>query len=263
MPGAGDERAEVKGNRKRKPKRAKVYTDLKTFLKADENTVTRERLLFHRFCFDMYLAAARRAYPLAVLSIEVDREGFDVVLDDGDRERRIQLKAVDAKTASWKTTKRFLRPEASLAQDLRFQPTIEGIGVGGAIVVMQYDPDAPDLSIKYLFCDAHILSAMAEGWVPRPKPRGRGRKPGSPHTAEQLLTLLNCGIGAEHIEVPKGLFVEARGPEHLLALLEMHSPEDHQWCFMLRLRLGRQYTPETHGPLEREIQKHLQQLIVV
>ena len=56
----------------KKQKQVKSYPDLQSFLKAGENTVTRERLLFHRFCFDAYLAVSRRMYALAVLSIEVD-----------------------------------------------------------------------------------------------------------------------------------------------------------------------------------------------
>ena len=231
-------------------------------VKADENTVTRERLLFHRFCFDMYLAAARRSYPLAVLSIEVDREGFDVMLDDGDRERRIQLKAVDAKTSSWKTTKRFLRPEAIDAESLRFSPTMDGIGVGGAVIVMQYDPGAADLNIRYLFCDAHILNAIEQGWVPQKQRQGRGRPAGATDTAHTLLEKLYRGVGSEDIRISKGLFVEARGPDHLLALLEMHSLQDSQWCHMLRLRLGGGYDPTTHGPVEKVIAQDLEKLIV-
>lgn len=252
----------VNPKKKNKLKRTNLYADLQSFLKAHDNTVTRERLLFHRFGFDLYLAAARRMYPLAVLSIEVDREGFDVMLDDGDRERRIQLKAVDAKTSSWETTKRFLRPEGFFAERLGFQTTMEGVGVGGAIVVMQYDPGAPDLNLRYLFCDAHILAAMAQGWVPNKVQGGRGRKAGSRATAQNFIEQLNLGVGAEEIKIPKGLFVEARGPEHLLAPLEMHSVEDHQWCSMLRLRLGREYKRDIHGPVEREIQAALKQLIV-
>jgi hypothetical protein len=115
------------------------------------------------------------------------------VLDDGDRERRIQLKAVDARTSSWKTTKRFLRPEGAMAETLGFRPTDEGIGVGGAMVVMQYDPGAPDLNIRYFFCDAHSMSAIAKGWMPQKKSKRRGRKTDAAVTAAALLRELNCG----------------------------------------------------------------------
>lgn len=257
--GAGKTK-KVKTAKKTTPK---LYPDLKSFLKADENTVTRERLLFHRFCFDMYLAAAKARYPLAVLSIEVDREGFDVVLDDGDRERRIQLKAFDGDTKSWDSTKRFLRPEGMLGQSLGFKTNIEGIGVGGAFVVMGYDTNDPELQLRYLFCDAHILTAFAKGWVPRKQQKGRGKKAGDPNTAEKYLDELNTGIGSEGVSIPKGLFVEAKGPDELLALLEMHSLKDHQWCSMLSLRLGPEYRPEIHGPVEKQISTALAELIVI
>lgn len=156
-----------------------VSERLATFLHADANTVTRERLLFHRFCFDTCLAAARDGYPLAVLSIEVDREGFDVVLDDGDRERRIQLKIVDGTTGKWSVPKRLIRPEAPVAARLGFRTTIEGKGIGGAIVVMEYDTATPALDVRYLLCDAHILAARAHGWI------NADGKPGNPSKVAQ------------------------------------------------------------------------------
>lgn len=234
-----------------------LHDSLESFLRADENTVTRERLLFHRFCLDMYLGAARARYPLSVLSIEVDREGFDVVLDDGDRERRIQLKVVDGTTGSWSVPKRLLRPEAMIAHQLRFPSTIEGIGIGGAVVVMEYRPTLTDIFVRYLFCDAHILAARASGWI-----NANGR-PGNPSkVAKKKLDELRTGIGSEQIDISKGLFVEARDPDHLLALLEMHSVQDHQWCHMLRLRLGEGYDVETHGPVEEQIAEDLARLVV-
>jgi len=234
---------------------------VESFLKAKENTVTRERLLFHRFCFDMYLAAARCGYPMAVLSIEVDREGFDVVLDDGDRERRIQLKVVDGTTASWHTTKRFLRPEAFLAEALGFKQDIEGVGVGGAFVVMRYEVTGDDFTTRYLFFDAHILAVRLHEWVPGKAKSGKGRKGGCKGIAKDLMSRLNCGVGSEKVTVPKGLFVLAAGPSELLALLEMNSLADHQWCQQLRLRLSKEYDHATHGPVEKEIEKSLEELI--
>ena len=63
---------------------ASARTQLKQFLNAPINSKTRERIFFNRLYFDIKLAAARRGYSLTVFEPEVDREGFDVVLDDAD-----------------------------------------------------------------------------------------------------------------------------------------------------------------------------------
>jgi hypothetical protein len=78
-----------------------------------------------------------------------------------------------------------------------------------------------------------------------------------------LLEKLNRGIGSEKIAISKGLFVEARGPEHLLALLEMHSLQDSQWCHVLRSRLASDYDAKNDGALETVIAQDLEKLIVV
>src|SRR5438067_2358204 len=103
---------------------------------------------------------------------------------------------------------------------------------------------------------------MANGWLPQKQRQGRGRPAGAPDTALKLFEKLNRGVGSEEIHVSKGLFVEARGPEHLLALPEMHSLQDLQWCQMLRLRLCSEYNPQTDGPIEKEIKQAIEKLIV-
>jgi len=92
----------------RKPK---VNTELQKFLNASVNTKTRERIFFNKFYFDVKLAAGRRGYPLTMFEPEVDRGGFDVVLDDADTTRHLQLKSAtrSSGTNQWVTTPRFLR----------------------------------------------------------------------------------------------------------------------------------------------------------
>jgi hypothetical protein len=69
-----------------------LHMTLRNFFNAPANTVTRERMFFHRLYADLTLAAARAGYPLSIFEPEVDRDKFDVLLDDADNQRRIQLK---------------------------------------------------------------------------------------------------------------------------------------------------------------------------
>lgn len=72
------------------------------FCRTPSNSVTRERIFFHKLYFDLKLATARCGYALTLFEPEVDRDSYDVMLDDGDTQRRVQLKTVlkTAKTAS-------------------------------------------------------------------------------------------------------------------------------------------------------------------
>lgn len=101
---------------------------LKKFLNAPVNTVTRERMFFNKLYFDLKLAAARRGYHLSVFEPEVDRDKFDVLLDDGDNERRIQLKAFSKSsgTSQWSSNKRFMRPDIIAGEKLRIVPAVSG-----------------------------------------------------------------------------------------------------------------------------------------
>jgi hypothetical protein len=245
-----------------------IYQEISAFLNAFENTVTREKLLFHKLCVDLYYACAERGYALTVFAPEVDREGFDIVLDDGDRERRVQLKSVmaTAPTAVWRTTKRFLRPNYRDAEILTFPLTPEGVGVGGAVVLIRCSATSSGLTVRYLFCDVILLSALSNGWVPGKKfAHKTSRRTTSPKTpveqASALLGALQIGSSDERIKVPKGVFVEAAGPAELLALLELHSSKNQQWCNILRKRLSSEYQTKTHGPLEDLISQELRGLL--
>jgi hypothetical protein len=67
---------------------------LPDFLRDPKNSVTKERIYFHKLVFDLQLAAAKANYALQLFQLEVDREGFDLVVNDGELERRLQVKTV-------------------------------------------------------------------------------------------------------------------------------------------------------------------------
>lgn len=231
-------------------------SDITTFLKAPENSVTRERLLFHKLSFDMYCAAARRGYALVVFTPEVDREGYDLVLDDGDNECRIQLKSIlaSSKAGIWKTRKRFLRPLLRNAEWFGFDLSPEGVGLGGGLVLMECEED---LGITYHYTDLLILAALSHGWIPGKAPVRQQRTAGSPRTpgeqASDIITKLRVGSGEERVDLPIGVFVTAKGIDQLLPLIGLHSSVNTNLRYRLWLRLGKGYQARTHGPLEREI----------
>jgi hypothetical protein len=65
------------------------------FLDEKVNSVTKERIFLAKFEFDVRLTAARAEFPITFGIADVDRFGYDVLLnnhDDDEYDRKVQLK---------------------------------------------------------------------------------------------------------------------------------------------------------------------------
>lgn len=205
------------------------YSPLEEFLREPVNTVTKERIFYNRLYSDLKLAAARHQYPLSLFEPEVDRDKFDIVLDDGDSERRIQLKTVlkSAFTASWETTKRFLRPEMAFGEKLGISPA--DCGLGGGFILIEIDAADDQAPVTYYYTDYFITQAFDMRMLAEAKPDGqtarkRGRPPHSrKQFAEEFLATLHSGDPSDEVRVPFQLFVRAKSADALLALAGLHN----------------------------------------
>lgn len=200
---------------------------LTKFLKTDEFTHDREAMLMHKLIFDCRLALAKLDSRLQVLTGEVDHNGFDVVFDDGDMWKRFQVKAVFGSTASWDIHKRLLRPMSDIADYFGYEASPEGIGLGGGIILQELGvTKAGDLTVKYLYTDLDILRAFNLGAIKR--------KHGKSHKAvTALFDQLRRGYGT--ISIPRGGFLEAKGPDELLALAGFNTCGGRPWVAWVRL----------------------------
>src|ERR1019366_9873672 len=120
-----------------------------------------ESLFLHELCYALGLAAARSHYALGMLTVDVDRFGWDVALDDGTEESRLQLKVVakTSKTRKWKVTKRLLRPKGGMP-DLGFERSAEGEGLGGGLLVTTWTQTPEGITTRYSFANALTLVAL-------------------------------------------------------------------------------------------------------
>jgi hypothetical protein len=201
---------------------------LREFLAASHNTKTREHMFFNRLYYDLKVAAARRGIHLSVFQPEVDRDGYDVVLDDGDHERRFQLKSFlkDAKTSRWDIGKGLLRPDAAYGEWLRLELPL--CGYGGGVILIEIDASSDMPSVEYLYTDYFIISGLdARMWLetssdkPKPGPPARLRA----GVARDLLKSLWVGNRGDKIEVARQCFLRAKSSDALLAMAGMHSIE--------------------------------------
>lgn len=71
-----------------------LRTPLEEFLNQPRNMHAREQILMHRLFLDLKTAAAQRGYYLNTYFDDVDQDGFDVIFDDHDHIKKIQVKSV-------------------------------------------------------------------------------------------------------------------------------------------------------------------------
>ncbi len=201
-----------------------MTTDLESFLFKEENSRTKESLVNYRLFYDLKLAAALHGYDLSLYTPDVDRDGFDIILDDQDSVRKIQLKTVlkNATTSTWHIHKTMLRPDDVFCEQLGFEPTQSGTGVQGGVILMELDPQNDSLEIRYHYTDVFVITALYLNIVSRsPKIRST--------IFDTFYQNIRDGVSHEKMPVPKSLFVEAKGPEHLLGLMTLHNRINYGW----------------------------------
>ena len=201
-----------------------MKTELESFLFKEENSRTKESLVNYRLFYDLKLAAALSGYDLSLYTPDVDRDGFDIILDDQDSVRKIQLKTVlkNATTSSWHIHKTMLRPSMEFCEELGFEPTHSGTGVQGGVILMELDPQKDSMDIRYFYTDVFVITALHLGIVSR-----------SPKIRTTIFNSyygnIRNGSSNDKMPVPKSLFVEAKSPEHLLGLMALHNRINYGW----------------------------------
>lgn len=225
--------------------------ELQKFLKAPENTRTRERIFFHRVYFDMKMAAARQGYHLGLFEPDVDRDGFDVVLDDRDSLRQFQLKSATrrSKTNRWRTTLRFLRPTFEQIGRMHFEFSPRGEGRGGGIIVMLIDDSREECPVTYLYTDLYVICSLWLGVLRETKIRPvNPKRPSRRAVAEQIMLQLHGGGIDGELILPRKVFLEAKSPASLLALMGFHSSEHGQtWAHNLSEARYRHFETDAVG----------------
>lgn len=200
---------------------------LAEFFADRHNNTSREKMFFNRLYFDLKLAGAHSNYALSVFTPEVDRDGFDVSLDDGDLDRRFQLKTVlkTAGTASWNIHKRLLRPSLEYARSLSFPQSQAGVGLGGGVILIEVDNENDECPVTYRYTDVFIISAFADGLIRDPQNSYRRTQ-----AKELLAKLIVLEAGKDDVAVPINLLVRVKNPHCLLAIAGMHSiARSYQW----------------------------------
>lgn len=200
-------------------------TKLEEFLDEPANMHAREAILMHRLFFDVQLAAAKSGYYLNTYFDNVDHDGFDVIFDDQDTLKKIQVKTLrkGASTKSWKIHKGILRPTIGMTDKYGFEASPEGIGVNGGCILMEYcDNQSGELEIDYFYTDLSVLMAFECEILKVPHKAKQ-------NALQRCLTDLTKGYASEMLAVPKVAFLKAKNINSLLSLLNLHGLASNNW----------------------------------
>lgn len=203
---------------------ARKKTDLETFLDAPENMHAREQMLMHRFFLDVKTAAAQRGYYLNTYFDDVDHDGFDVIFDDQDYIKKIQVKSVQKSgtTSSWSIHKRILRPLLPLLDKIGFESSPEGEGSEGGVVLIEFSEVDGEITCDYYYTDVFILTLFYCDFIVRAHKLSQS-------AVAAIYADWRVGLGSERIAVPKAAFLKAKDPASLLSLMGLHSASQSMW----------------------------------
>ena len=160
-----DQSNEAAPSKKKKKRPPKPQNALREFMSKSLNQTTRERIFFNRLAFDLKIAAARVGYHMHLYEPDVDRDGFDIIVEDGETTRYLQLKAVlsSADKNNWQVSIDLLRPKPDVIECYGKAP-VEG-GRGGGVILIEINDKDENGDVTYSYTDFDFLAAIAQGYL--------------------------------------------------------------------------------------------------
>lgn len=199
--------------------------DLEQFLKNGSNSLVRENLLRARLIYDLLLASANAGYCLVVYQPQVDKEGVDLVVEDSEMLRRLQLKTrCKTGATTWDVPKALLRPDITEQDNLGLESSPETSGFGGGILVSEYCVGTgPEIEVEYRYLDAYLLRLFALGAIRLSDSRA------SEEDYEGVERDLYCGSGKDMFQVKRNMTVVAKDTDALLNLMGLTPKKSNFW----------------------------------
>ena len=200
---------------------------LEEFLNEKSHLHAREELLNYRLLFDLKFAAMRVGYHLLTYYSDVDHDGFDVIFDDRQTVRKIQLKTVSkvSTTPNWQIHRSIIRPTSDNWERLGF--THHGFandtdaGVEGGFVLMEYDAAKSGLPVVYWYTDIYVITAIYLGHIKR----SQATKTAAKNFRKNLVRKKRT----DKISISKSFMVKVKSPHNLLSMLALFNDDKNNW----------------------------------
>jgi hypothetical protein len=219
----------------------------------DKNSRLREAILNYRLFYDLKLAAAFKGYNLNIFIPDVDREGYDIIIDNECVIRKLQLKTVlkSVKTSEWDILKMILCPDDKFINlldsnvDNEFMNFFYFSGdvvyrtfMPGGVILMELEPEDEDkLNVIYYYTDIFIISALKNAMVKR--------KPAiQENVLNKFIRKLKLLKPDQKKSVSKSFFVRVKSPGALLDLIGFCGKDGHPW-FIDFLRIYKKNSNES------------------
>lgn len=198
---------------------------IEDYLKNENNSVFREKLINYKFFYEIKYSAAKARNDIKIYSPEVDRDGYDVLLDDGDRIVPFQLKTFfsTSKTSSWDIRKNLFRPLHYNCSSLGFEESPEGEGVEGGFILVEIKTKGNEIEdLIYYYTDCYILAAFESGLI-------RHKNSTYGNNIIQLQKKLKKGSRKEKVKVTSSCLLKVKSVDDILALTDLPSVKQTQW----------------------------------
>lgn len=123
-------------------------------------------------------------------------------------------------TKSWDIHKSLLRPNMFICEELGFEPSPSGNGYQGGVILIEInDSNKKGFQVKYYYTDIIILCGLRDNIIKVIDTPSEG-------ALNTFVKKINEGTSHEKITIYKNMFLEAKTPASLLALMGMHSNEN-------------------------------------
>jgi hypothetical protein len=211
---------------KKKKRPPKPQNALREFISNSLNQTTRERIFFNRLAFDLKIAAARVGYHMHLYEPDVDRDGFDIIVEDGETTRYLQLKAVlsSADKNNWQVSIDLLRPKPVVIECYGKAP-VEG-GRGGGVILIEINDEDENGDVTYSYTDFDIIVAISQGYLVEKKLEQSGRERLAKDYIEQAgrsVSRIWSGARSDSVDLLRRQFVRLIDANALLELIGLRS----------------------------------------
>lgn len=189
---------------------------LNDFMSKPRHTKGRESLLMKRLTYDLQLSAAINGAYLMAYDVDVDHNGYDLILDTEMVSKKIQVKSknVNSKTSSWHISKGLLRPSLPDMMNIPFWNTLGSGGISGGVILKIFTVNNTTIDMEYYYTDLRILTLKHLSIIGNEKTKIKARK--------ALIQLMD-GDFHDKIELRLSHFVKVNKPEFLLPLMGLNS----------------------------------------
>lgn len=194
---------------------AKSSDELNKYLSNPERSHLRESILKHEFLYEILMAASLSLYDIKIYENDVDHDGFDVVLDDNQIIKKLQLKSVinGSKTNSWEIHKKLIRLNSKNRKIFDLSDSNKE-GFEGGVVLQYFDLSQKTVTVSYAYTDYYVIWLFKEGIISiKGKPK---------NVFETLMTELQDNK-SDKIYLPLSAFIDVKGASELLAISELKS----------------------------------------